>query len=142
MTARRQILQNPFPSIFDTKSLPWPNPQESIGKKCLSLPNIHCWQVTGPALDIMEKLSLPIMALLDKNHELLEQGESKPRAISFNMWMIGSCPSSAVPTIVFSSRSRRQRTYAKSLLKESKLLDDYPGVRIKTLDKVPAIYQV
>lgn len=79
--------------------------------------------------------------MLDNHQEILEQGELKPRAVSFHMWMIGSVASAANPTIVFSSKSRRQRTFAKVLLKESKLLDNYPGITIKTLDKAPAVYQ-
>ena len=89
----------------------------------------------------MNKLSLPIKEMLDNHQEILEQGELKPRAVSFHMWMIGSVASAANPAIVFSSKSRRQRTFAKVLLKESKLLDSYPGIKIKTLDKAPAIYQ-
>ena len=89
----------------------------------------------------MNKLSLPIKEMLDKHQETLEQGEPKPRAVSFYMWMIGCAVNAANPTIVFSSKSSRQRKYAKILLKESKLLDGYPGIKIKTLDKAPAIYQ-
>ena len=55
--------------------------------------------------------------------------------------MIGSKPESSSPTIVFISESPRQRALAKALLKASKLLDRYPGLRIKTIDRMPAIYQ-
>ncbi len=89
----------------------------------------------------MNQLSVPIKDLLDKHQEILEQGELKPRAISFHMWMIGSAANAANPTIVFTSKSRRQRTFAKALLKDSKLLSEYPGIKIKTLDKAPAVYQ-
>ncbi len=43
------------------------------------------------------------------------------------------------PTLVFSSKSRRKRRHAKAL-KDSKLLDAYPGVRVKTQEKMPAVY--
>ncbi len=47
----------------------------------------------------------------------------------------------AEPTLVFSSKSRRKRRHAKALLKDSKLLDAYPGVRVKTQEKMPANLQ-
>lgn len=53
--------------------------------------------------------------------------------------MLGSSRESAQPTVIFISKSRRQRTFAKALLKESKLLDCHSGVNIKTLDSVPMI---
>lgn len=88
----------------------------------------------------MEELSAPVQDLFDRNQEMLEQGQSKPRTISFSMWMIGPIYS-ASPTIVISSRNRHQRTYARTLLKESRLLDKHPGVKIRTLDRMPAVYQ-
>ena len=135
------IFRQSIPSILITSKSAWPDPEQSIGRECSKISGLRCWEVTGPALEIMNRLSIPIKEMLDNYQDILEQGELKPRAVSFHMWMIGSAASAASPTIVFSSKSRRQRTFAKVLLKESKLLDNYPGVRIKTLDKVPAIYQ-
>ena len=100
-----------------------------------------CWETVGPALEIMQKLSPSIKKLLEDNQELLEQGEDRPRVVAFNMLMEGSKPSSAQPIIVFSSKSRRQRTYAKALLKQSGLLAEYPSIQLRTLDKMPAVYQ-
>lgn len=140
----RQNLRESLPSMFEVKKPSWPNPQDSIGQECLNVKfvnGLRCWQVVGPALEVMEKLCVPIKDLLDKHQELLEQGESKPRAMSFEMWMLGALPTSAQPTIVFSSKSKRQRTYAKVLLKKSKLLDEYPSLQIKALDRMPAVYQ-
>lgn len=130
-----------IPSMFMSSKSMWPDPEQSIGRECSKISGLRCWEVTGPALEIINKLSIPIKEMLDNHQEILEQGELKPRAVSFHMWMIGSAASAANPTIVFSSKSRRQRTFAKVLLKESKLLDNYPGIKIKTLDKAPAIYQ-
>ncbi len=127
--------------MFDNKNSAWPDPEQSIGKECLSISGLRCWLPIGPALVAFEILSKDLQALLDKHKDALKQGEPKPRAISFNMWMTGSKPESSSPTIVFSSKSPRQRAFAKALLKDSKLLDQYPGVRIKTLDRMPAIYQ-
>ncbi|KAK0511993.1 hypothetical protein JMJ35_005121 [Cladonia borealis] len=141
LQSTRQTLTKSMPSIFDNKNSVWPDPEQSIGEECLSISGLRCWLPIGPALAAFEVLAKDLQDLLDKHKDALKQGEPKPRAVSFNMWMTGSKPESSSPTIVFSSKSPRQRTFAKALLKDSKLLDQYPGVRVKTLDRMPAIYQ-
>ncbi|KAL9608781.1 MAG: hypothetical protein Q9167_006404 [Letrouitia subvulpina] len=126
--------------FFDSKKESWPEPEKSIGRPCeLHFKNTKCWEVVGPVLEIFNEIAPAIDKLIEDNQELLDQGEPKSRGIGFAMWMEGSKPSSARPVIVFSSRSRRQRSYAKALLKESSILDKHPGVLIKALDKMPAI---
>ena len=100
----------------------------------------QCWEAVGPAGDARNKLCPHIKELLENNEELLEQGEEKPRGVCFNMWMEGKNPAKSQPIIVISSKSRRQRTRAKELLKQSQLLEEYPGIKIKALEKQPAIY--
>ena len=128
--------------LFNTRKETWSEPEKSVGRPCeLKFKGTECWEVIGPALDVFNKIAPDIDRLLADNQELLEQGEPKPRVVSFNMWMVGSKTSSAQPVIVFSSKSRRQRLYAKTLLEQSGLLKEYPGVSIKTLDKMPAVHQ-
>ena len=128
--------------IFDSKKESWPEPEKSIGRQCVQkMKRNECWEVLGPALELMERLSPEIKRLLEDNQELLEQGEDRPRVVAFNMWMEGSKPSSATPIIVFSSKSKRQRSFAKVLLKDSGLLAEYPSIQIKTLDKMPAVHR-
>ena len=141
LQVKRSSLRNSMPFFFEKPKPSWAEPELSIDRECPTINGLRCWQVRGPALAAMNELCIPIAQLLDKHCEALEQGEPKPRAVAFNMWMVGSSPHSAHPTIVFSSKSLRQRSFAKALLKESHLLDKYPGMKIKTLDKVPAVYQ-
>ena len=141
LQVKTSSLRKSMPFFFEKPKPIWPEPELSIDRECPIINGLRCWQVKGPALVAMNDLCAPIAQLLDKHCEALEQGEPKPRAIAFNMWMVGSSPQSAHPTIIFSSKSLRQRTFAKALLKESHLLDKYPGMRIKTLDRVPAIYR-
>ena len=141
LQSTRKMLAKSIPSMFDNKASTWPDPEQSIGKECLSIGELRLWLPIGPALAVYELLSKDLKDLLDNHKDALKQGEPKPRSISFSMWMIGAKPKSSNPTIVFSSKSLRQRAVAKALLKDSKLLDDYPGVRIKTMEWNPAIYQ-
>ena len=141
LQSTKETLTNSMPLIFDHKNAAWPDSEQSIGEECLSVGDLRCWLPIGPALTAFEVLAKDLQKLLDKHKDALKQGEPKPRGISFNMWMIGSKPESSNPTIVFSSKSLRQRAFAKALLKDSKLLDDYPGIKIKTLERMPAIYR-
>ena len=126
--------------LFGHSKERWPEPEKSVGQACqVAFRRTRCWQVTGPALDTFNKLAPSIDALLADNQEKLEQGEAKPRVIAFDMWMEGDSPVSAQPVLVFSSKSRRQRSYAKALLKDSGLLNEYPGISVKTLDRMPAV---
>jgi len=89
----------------------------------------------------MKELYPHIKQLIENNQEVLEQGEDKARIIGFNLWMQGNSPGTSQPIIVFSSKSWRQRTQAKKLLMQSGLLHGYPGIKIKTLDRMPAVYR-
>ena len=137
----RQTFTNNMPFIFDSKKPTWPNPVDSIGEEIMSIGALRCWLPIGPALAAFEVLARDIQDLLEHHKDALKRGESRLRAISIKMLMIGSNAESASPTIVFISESPRQRALAKALLKTSKLLDRYPGVRIRTIDRMPAIYQ-
>ena len=141
LQSTKATLTNSMPSIFDNKNPAWPDPEQSIGKECLSIGDLRCWLPIGPALTAFEVLAKDLQKLLDDHKDDLKQGEPKPRGMSFKMLMTGSKPESSNPTIVFSSKSLRQRAFAKALLKDSKLLDQYPGVKIKTWDRMPAIYR-
>lgn len=107
----------------------------------MTISGLHCWEVTGPALDLMNKIGDSIKELLQNHMELMQQGEGKASTMSFDMWMVGQDIESSAPTIVFSSRSRRQRKFAKALLQESRILEDHPGVRIRTQEKTPAVFR-
>ena len=127
--------------MFNNRTSTWPDPEHSIGEECLSIGDLRLWLPIGPALAAFKVLAKDLQKLLDMHKDALKQGEPLPRSIAFSMWMIGRHPESSNPTIVISSKSLRQRAFAKALLKDSKLLDDYPGFNIKTLERKPAVYR-
>ena len=141
LQSTKETLTKSMPLIFDHKNSAWPDPEQSIGEECLSIGDLRFWLPIGPALAAFEVLAKDLEKLLDMHKDASKQGEPLPRSIAFSMWMIGAKAESSNPTIVFSSKSLRQRAFAKALLKDSKLLDDYPGFKIKTLERKPAIYR-
>lgn len=141
LQSTRQTFTNSMPLIFGNRKPAWPDPEQSIGEECLLVGGLKCWLPIGPALAAFEDLSKDLKDLLEKHIDALKQGEPKPMVISIHMWMIGSKPELSSPTIVLVSKSSRQTAFAKALLKDSRLLDQYPGVRIKTLHSMPAIYE-
>lgn len=129
--------------LFDkNKKNPWPEPEKCVGQPCnMNIRGTQVWEAIGPAGEAMKGLYPHIRELLENNQEQIEHDEEKPRGIGFNMWMEGKDPGSSQPIIVVSSKSRGQRSRAKELLKQSRLLDNYPHIKIKTLDKMPAVYR-
>ena len=103
--------------------------------------NLRIWFPIGPALAAYEILAKDLEKLLNTNKDDSKAGEQFPRSIGFSLWMMGDQPESSNPTILFTSKSLRQRVFAKALLKKSKLLDDYPGFKIKISETKPARYQ-
>lgn len=120
----------------------WPDPEASIGRECMNIQSYVCFEAKGPALDIFLKLAPQIQVLLDDHRDGCFMGcEEQPRTISYHIWMVGHQRPKAKPTLIISSKSKSQRLAAKDLIRDSGLLDQFPGVQLKTLDKRPAVLQ-
>jgi hypothetical protein len=108
----------------------FPRPELSIGTRCCQLGNHQCWEVIGPAQEITESLFGPIKKLLESRDEYLNEGPCVPRALLFDMYMIGRTEQVAIPTIMFSCDNKVQRQRALKLVRQSSLLDPYPCVAL------------
>jgi len=132
--------KNSLSTLLESKKTTWPDPEKSVGKITkVDVKGFVCFEAVGSALDAFHQISSPIKDLLDGHREQMEAGEEKTHTVAFYMWMIGRERSSVRPTIVFSSQSKRQRQMAKALVKESNILDQFPGVELKTLERMPAV---
>ena len=101
-----------------------------------------CFEAKGPALDIFLKLAPQIQTLLDEHRDDCLSGcSSQPRTISYHIWMVGHQRAKVKPTLIISSKSKPQRSAAKTLIRNSGLLDQFPGVQLKTLERRPAVLQ-
>jgi len=116
------------------------NPEQSVGAKCeKQFGGLNCYEATGRACEAFLEIAPLIKDLLDRHKEDLEKGEQRPRAIAFAIFMLGTEPAGTQPTIVFASLSERQRKRAKSLVKEKNLLAKHPGIKMKTIEELPAL---
>jgi hypothetical protein len=117
----------------------WPEPEKSIGELRATIKGKKCWEAKGPALEAFNKVAYPIQKLLDDRRDFLEEGEEIARPISYQIWMVGRNVESALPTIVFASKSKRSRTKATIIVKENDILAEFPGIAVKALSAIPAV---
>jgi hypothetical protein len=88
----------------------------------------ECWQAIGPAGEMYKELSKDIKRLLEERAEYIDEGEPVIKQITFRLYMTGRRRSCARPTIMICCERPIPRRRARELIKESAILDNYPGV--------------
>jgi len=117
---------------------PWPDSQGSIGSLLCPMGRNKCWEAVGPAGELSKgNLFKEIKKLLESQHEYLNEGESVPRAILFEVYMIGRNETFARPTILFCCERKPPRQRAMKLVRESLVLVEYPGVQLGDCSRPP-----
>ncbi|KAL6709128.1 Protein png1 [Coniothyrium glycines] len=109
----------------------WPNPQKSAGRFILKIGQLNCWEAIGPARAVFTKLGQEIKLYLDK------YSEPTPSWITWSMYMLGSTPETAIPTIIFCSADEAHRKRIRNTVRDGNLLKDYAGVALKHLPRAP-----
>lgn len=66
-----------------------PDPHRSIGEHWCTVGKNTCWQASGPALDLISTLVVPVKKLLEARHEELLDRVSVPRVMLIDLYMIG-----------------------------------------------------
>ncbi|KAK4213371.1 hypothetical protein QBC37DRAFT_286012, partial [Rhypophila decipiens] len=85
---------------------------------------LDCWEATGPARRVFSnRLGLEIAEYLDCNSVLCESGS----IFHMSLYMVGASRSRAKPTLMFVSGDAKVRKDAFNTIKQSKILDAYPG---------------
>ena len=119
---------------------PWPDSQGSIGSLLCPMGRNKCWEAVGPAGELSRgNLFKEIKKLLESRHEHLNEGESVPRAILFEVYMIGRNETLARPTILFCCERKPPRQRAMKLVRQSLVLDDYPEVQLGVCSRPPGL---
>ncbi|KAM7216960.1 hypothetical protein V8F06_007599 [Rhypophila decipiens] len=125
-----------LPSILNPAKWPYASGSEldSVGRflgtvslyRILSIipVRLDCWEATGPARRVFSnRLGLEIAEYLDCNSDLCESGS----IFHMSLYMVGASRSRAKPTLMFVSGDAKVRKDAFNTIKQSKILDAYPG---------------
>ena len=108
----------------------WPEPELSIGTWYRTMGSSECWEAVGQAREMFITLSKEIKGLPEKRSEYLSKSEPIPHSITFGMYMIGRKKEFANPTIIFSCKQAGPRRRARETIKESEILNNYPGITL------------
>ncbi|KUL89029.1 hypothetical protein ZTR_06026 [Talaromyces verruculosus] len=100
----------------------WENPEASIGEFCRTMGRSQCWHAQGPARDLFIRLADEVKTYLDRNCE------PPSRELHWSLYMIGRTKSTARPVLMFICEERNSREIARKTIKESGILQRYPGV--------------
>jgi len=134
----------PWRNLLPSRSTPpakarWPNPELSIGVPCAPLGRNKCWEVTGPAREISSALFRIVKDILDQHSEYLHETECVPFSIMFGLYMIGRNEQKASPTLVLSCEPKKPRQKALKVIRETSILQSYPGILLAESSRSPAI---
>lgn len=134
----RFLDRNQLMARLKLKSPPWPNPELSLGTKCNSLGGYECWVAIGPAQELFTRINDAIGDLLDTRVDELEEGEPVAgNILTFGMYMMGSRPSTARPSLIFSCQSENPRKRALKFIRQSGILKEHPKILLAQSSTCP-----
>lgn len=123
----------PLPRILRLQDDKWNNPEESIGTFIgyLRGGRYRCWEAAGPARQAFRELSSDIK-------DFLETSSIPPTDIvSWSIYMIGHSEKSAAPKLLICSTDSKTRKNIRHLIKDSKIMDKYPGIGLGDVSALP-----
>ncbi|RDW76977.1 hypothetical protein BP6252_05030 [Coleophoma cylindrospora] len=142
-TKQSRRLMKPLSSVLRLKpKATWPDPESSAGESFGVLGKYQCWEAIGPAGNIPQSTAFRnIRPLLESRYEYLHEGLSVPRALSYELYMIGKVKQEAQPHIIFICESKLSRERALELVSESGILEAYPGLLLGECSRAPILSQ-
>lgn len=114
----------------------WLNPEESIGRYIGKVKWDHIWEATGPARDVFNKVAPNIKSYLEDSVEPISS------RVTWSMYMIGRAPGLASPSIIFCCEILEHRRDVRNTIKDSGILNDYPGIKTGHLPRPPDFDQL
>ncbi|PQE14130.1 PNG1- with de-N-glycosylation function (N-glycanase) protein [Rutstroemia sp. NJR-2017a BVV2] len=91
-----------------------------------------CWEAIGPAREVFKQISEEIKIYLEKNSEPVPYP-----GVTWTIYMIGRSMDTARPTLLFCFKISKVRKQIRDQIKQSGILNSYPGVRIGDADRPP-----
>ncbi|KAJ4408206.1 Protein png1 [Gnomoniopsis sp. IMI 355080] len=114
----------------------WSNPELSVGRLITKAGGKHIWEATGEAYDVFKLLAPAIKACIETSVEPIACW------VSWSIYMIGQTATSSSPTILFCSELSEHRKEVRNTIKESGLLDPYPGIKTGHMNRAPAFREL
>lgn len=117
----------------------WLNPQESTGRYiCRDRDKWHhIWEAIGPARDVFVNTIAP------RIKEYLEDAvEPISSRVTWSMYMVGRTEFAASPSIIFCCEVLDHRREVRNTIRESGILDGYPGIKARHLPRPPDFDQL
>lgn len=110
----------------------WKDPKESTGDWIRTIgKRHHCWAAIGPARCLFDKLGKEIKDYLESCSDPIQQ------TVTWSIYMIGCNKNSVKPTIVFSCSEPGPRKEVRRIIKDSGILDSYPGIELGDSSSAP-----
>lgn len=126
LTSRRTHVSSILSSISTNTGCLWANPELSIGDfiDCIGRTRLQqCWYAKGPARDAYTYLAPKIKRYLEQSIEPLSCW------VTWSIYMIGKDQRTASPTLLFCSEDTARRKEVRNAIKESGILDAFPGIQ-------------
>lgn len=114
----------------------WLNPEDSIGRYIGKAKWDHIWEAIGPARDVFITVAPKIKDYLESAVEPISS------RVTWSMYMIGKSASQASPSIIFCCDVLQHRREVRNTIKDSGILNDYPGVKTGHLPRPPDFDQL
>ncbi|KAG4288697.1 hypothetical protein FPRO06_03519 [Fusarium proliferatum] len=119
-----------------TRRLAWPEPELSIGRCIGKVGKELCWVAKGPARDAFAALAPKIKAYLERSVEPVSSW------VTWSMYMFGKSENSASPAILFCCEVVAHRKQVRNAIKDSGILDEFPGVKTAHMSRPPDFNQL
>lgn len=117
------------------ENIRWPNPDESIGEFFGKKYGRLCWQARGPAHEAFKEIGPTIKKYLTDSCATVPHSPG----VTWSIYMIGKSKSTAVPTIMFECLKKDARKEVMDQVRDSGILNKYPGIKTGHWDSPPHI---
>lgn len=114
----------------------WLSPEDSIGRYIGKAKWDHIWEAIGPARDVFNTVAPKIKDYLESAVEPISS------RVTWSMYMIGKSASLASPSIIFCCDVLQHRREVRNTIKDSGILNDYPGIKTGHLPRPPDFDQL
>ncbi|KAF5624989.1 PNG1 with de-n-glycosylation function (n-glycanase) [Fusarium sp. NRRL 52700] len=119
-----------------TRPRAWPEPELSIGRYIGKVGRELCWVAKGPARDAFAALAPKIKAYLERSVEPVSSW------VTWSIYMFGKSENSASPAILFCCEVVAHRKQVRNAIKDSGILDEFPGVKTAHMPRPPDFNQL